>query len=94
MDEKTRKHELTEVFFKLAGATFDMDSDIFHQFECELNGWEGLIVYGPSGLFYQMNYKGPDIWSITMFPYDIYGRKVFEKDPENKSSFGTWKEAK
>lgn len=94
MDEKTRKRELTEVFFKLGGVTSDTDSDFLHQFEFELNGWEGLIAYGPNGMFCQMNYKGPDIWSVTVFPYDIYGKKIFEKDPENKSSFGTWKEAK
>ena len=81
MDEKTRKNELIEFFFKLAGVTSDMvmDSDILHQFEFELNGWEGLIAYAPNGMFCQMNYKGPDIWSITLFPYDIYGKKVFEE---------------
>lgn len=89
MDEKTRKNELIEFFFKLAGVTSDMvmDSDILHQFEFELNGWEGLIAYGPNGMFCQMNYKGPDIWSITVFPYDIYGKKVW-----NDVS-GSWKEA-
>ena len=90
MDEKTRKNELIEFFFKLAGVTSDMvmDSDILHQFEFELNGWEGLIAYGPNGMFCQMNYKGPDVWSITLFPYDIYGKKTYNKEKEK------WEEAK
>ncbi len=84
MDEKSRKNELIEFFFKLAGVTSDMvmDSDILHQFEFELNGWEGLIVYSPNGMFCQMNYKRPDIWSIIVFPYDIYGKKTYNKEKE------------
>ena len=79
MDEKTRKRELIEFFFKQLYFLGDPDSDVMRQFECELNGWEGLIVWAPNGLFYQMTYKGKDIWNITMFPYDIYGKKVYEE---------------
>lgn len=79
MDEKARKRELTEFFFKKLHFLGDPGSSQEHQFITELNGWEGLIVWAPNGLFYQMNYKSYAVWHITMFSYDIYGKKVFEK---------------
>ena len=79
MDEKTRKRELAEFFFKKLYFLGDTDSSSDHQFITELNGWEGLIVWAPNGFFYQMNYKGDDTWNITMFPYDIYGTKVYKE---------------
>lgn len=79
MDEKTRKRELAEFFFKQLYFLGDTDSSPEHQFITELNGWEGLIVWAPNGLFYQMNYRSDSVWHITMFSYDIYGRKVYEE---------------
>lgn len=79
MDEKSRKNELIEFFFSKFWNIPDpnIECEEAKSFEFELNGWEGLIVWAPNGLFYQMNYKGPDIWSITMFPYDIYGERKY-----------------
>lgn len=46
--------------------------------ETELNGMEGLLVWGNDGLFYQMSYKTDTSWNITMFPYDIYSKKEWD----------------
>ena len=73
MDEKTRLRELTQIFSDLV-TNGDNVGVIF-----ELNGWEGLLVWDTDGMFYQFSYKNRGCWSCTMFPYDIYGKKVYEE---------------
>ena len=45
---------------------------------CELNGSEGLLVWGGDSMFYQMSYKSDKVWNITMFPYDIYDKREWD----------------
>lgn len=71
MDEKTRLRELIDFFCLKMGWEFE-DTDLY-----ELNGYEGLLAWGADGLFYQMNYKSDSVWHITMFPYDIYGKRKY-----------------
>ena len=73
MDEKTRLRELIDIFSDLV-TNGDNVGVIF-----ELNGWEGLLVWDTDGMFYQFSYKNYRCWSCTMFPYDIYGKKVYEE---------------
>ena len=80
MDEKTRLRELIQIFSDLV-TNGDNVGVIF-----ELNGWESLLVWDTDGMFYQFSYKNRGCWSCTMFPYDIYGKKVYKE--------GKWEEAK
>lgn len=64
-DTKARKRELMDFF----------ENQIDIGGHASLNGWEGLLVWGYDGKFYQMSYKNADNWSITVFPYDNYGMK-------------------
>lgn len=76
MDKKERVRELIDIFYSLipdAHKRFDENKTLV-----ELNGWEGLNVWAPDGYFYSMSYKGENKWSITIFPYDIYGKKEFD----------------
>lgn len=66
--------EVLRVLIEFFNSKFDksFDDAIF-----ELNGYEGLIVYGSDGMFYQMSFKSADVWNISMWPYDIYGKRVW-----------------
>lgn len=64
-DSKTRQRELLDFF----------NGQVNVEGQSSLNGWEGLLVWGDDGRFYQMSYKSVANWTITMFPYDMYGNK-------------------
>ena len=72
MDQKERKRFLIEEFQKIHGVEF-VDNYIF-----ELNGWEGLLVWAPSGWFYQFSYKNATNWVLSKFPDDIYGKRYYD----------------
>ena len=69
-NEKERRKFLIDKFRELIEKNnWHENTDIY-----ALNGYEGLIVYGENGRFYQFNYKSDDNWSINMFPRDIYAK--------------------
>lgn len=71
LDKKTRLKEMMEIYRSLIPKTDWHDNEDIY----ELNGADGLLVYGENGRFYQFNYKSDDRWTITEAPYDMYNRK-------------------
>lgn len=74
MDIKERTRQLLGYFLATAESYGVKEEDIF---DCELNGCDGLIIYLTNGHFIQFNHNKLDVWSVNIFPYDIYSRKKF-----------------
>lgn len=87
MDQKERLRELTEYFATI----MDISESEISEWQFELNGWEGLLAWNPNKpLFYQMSYKSPETWTVSMFPYDIYGKKKWVSHYDDR--FGVWED--
>lgn len=72
-DKKARVEFLINKFREIIEKNHWHDNtDIYEE-----NGYEGLLVYGQNGRFYQFSYRSDENWSINMFPRDIYGRKFW-----------------
>lgn len=73
MDKNERKKFLVEKFReKIEKDSWHDNEDIY-----ELDDVGQLRIYGHNGLFYIFNYVDDGAWSISKYPKDFSGKKIW-----------------